>query len=185
MLTGWENVWGLWKEHLLCELLWFVEEPTRRPATEVYLAPTWSWVGIEGRVMMVIGSAEKSVWMAEVVNAGSIEGRGHLRIKGMMKRVLYTDEGRLTPHIEAITSRVEVDWNADIKPAAGSDFGKELQCLLIARLPEYIGTQGLDVGLVLSAQGDEWVRLGVFRQVREGDSLFPKSTVDMREVVIL
>lgn len=166
-MTGWTNVWEMWRERLLWELLWFVEEPTERPATEEYLAPTWSWVGIKGRVMMVIGSAEKKTWMAEVVDVGASEGRGRIRIEGMMKKARCIDEGRLS--LETITV---VDWDADIKLVAN---GKEVQCLLIARLT------GLDVGLVLSREGDAWVRLGVFR----GCALFPESTVNLTVVDII
>ncbi|KAG6382202.1 hypothetical protein JVT61DRAFT_855 [Boletus reticuloceps] len=47
-----------------------------------------------------------------------------------------SDEGRLSPRKEAVAPRwEEVDWDADVKAAAG-DCGKELQCLLIARLSE-------------------------------------------------
>ncbi|KAF8551532.1 HET-domain-containing protein [Imleria badia] len=185
MLTGWVNVWGLWKEQLSRELLWFVEEPTRgRP--EQYLAPTWSWVGIEGRVMMAIGSAEKRIWMAEVVDVGTLEGRGHVRIRGIMKRVRYTDEGRLSPRGETNARWEDVDWDSDVELAAGYFAGKELQCLLIARLADYVGEgKAMDIGLVVSPQGDEWVRLGVFRQLREGNNLFPESTVDLSEVVVI
>ena len=173
-VTGWVNVWGLWREELLRELMWFVEEPTRgRPVTEQYLAPTWSWAGIEGRVMMAIGGAEKRTWMAEVAEVGTIEGRGHVRIKGMMKRVRHTDEGRL---LEINAPRWEnVDWDADV----AGDVDKEMQCVLIARVDE------MDIGLVVSPHGAEWVRRGVFRQWREGNNLFPESTVDQKEIVII
>jgi len=184
-VTGWRNVWGLWRERVLRELLWFVEEPTGRPMTEQYLAPTWSWVGIEGRVMMAIGSTEKTVWMADVVDVGSSEGRGCVRIRGMTKKVRYTDEGKLSSCLETVRSRwQDVDWDADVELGA-ADFGKELECLLIARLPECIEDKGFDIGLVMSPQEDERVRVGVFRQLREGNHLFPESRGDLREIVVM
>lgn len=87
----------------------------------------------------------------------------------------------------ASLTRLTVDWDADAKLAA-SYFRKELQCLLIARLFEYIGgDEEFDIGLVVSHQGKKWVCLGIFlfRQLLEGDNLFPGSTVDLREVVII
>ncbi|EGN94395.1 hypothetical protein SERLA73DRAFT_77797 [Serpula lacrymans var. lacrymans S7.3] len=187
MLTGWTNVWGMWRERLLMDMLWFVEEPTRgRPETDVYLAPTWSWAGIEGRVMMATGSEEQRRWTAEVVEVGSLGERGYVRLKGMMKKVKCTAEWQLNPGIEMPAPKwEEVDWDPDVVPTA-DDMGKDMWCILIARLPEYLGRgEAFDTGLVVALKGGEWVRIGIFRQLREGSALFPENVADVTEVVIV
>jgi hypothetical protein len=51
--TGYTYMDGLWKEHLLTDLLWFAAEgPGTRLVDKqgVSIAPTWSWASIEGSV---------------------------------------------------------------------------------------------------------------------------------------
>ncbi|KIJ14487.1 hypothetical protein PAXINDRAFT_115801 [Paxillus involutus ATCC 200175] len=189
-LTGWTNVWGLWRERMLEDILWFVDEPTRRPKTNQYLAPTWSWVGVEGRVMMAIGSPERRRWMAEVIDVGTAEGQGYVRFRASMRKVKCT-ANRLTMMnvgMETPGPIWEVDWDPDVSPTA-DNLGKELWCLLVARLPEYLGgVEAFDIGLVLAPRGTEWMRLGVFRQLRQGNNLFPEDSVvegTLAEVVIV
>lgn len=43
--TGWNNVAGLWEQFLIPELLW---KPKTRSAKHTGLAPSWSWVSVEG-----------------------------------------------------------------------------------------------------------------------------------------
>ncbi|KIJ63949.1 hypothetical protein HYDPIDRAFT_175721 [Hydnomerulius pinastri MD-312] len=187
MLTGWTNVWGLWRERMLEDILWFVDEPMRRPETDQYLAPTWSWIGVEGRVMMAIGSPERRRWVAGVVDVGTADGRGYIRFTAPMKKVKCTSQNKLNAGMEMPAPMwEEVDWDPDVSPTA-DDLGKELWCLLMARLPEYLGgMEAFDIGLVLAPTGAEWTRLGVFRQLRQGNSLFPEdSMLEAAEVVIV
>lgn len=53
--TRFTYLWGVWKERLLTDLLWFaIEGPGRRLLDEhgVPVAPTWSWASIEGAVAL-------------------------------------------------------------------------------------------------------------------------------------
>jgi hypothetical protein len=191
MLTGWTNVWGLWKERLLLDLLWFLEESTGRPKTEEYLAPTWSWAGVKGRVMVVAGSRVECEWMATVVDVGLLDGgkRGCVRLRGMTREVkcMNTPSWRLNPGIETPAPQwEEVDWDPDVTPEA-SDINNEMWCVLVARIPGYLGpgTEAMDVGLVVTRPSGEWVRLGVFRQLRRGNTLFQENVVDTVELTIV
>lgn len=38
--TGWRSMWGIWRDSVLVDLLWFVDRPSVRPPTPDYLAPT-------------------------------------------------------------------------------------------------------------------------------------------------
>ena len=47
--TGLEYMVGLWRQHLIYNLLWYMEAPARqRPATD--RAPSWSWASVDGMV---------------------------------------------------------------------------------------------------------------------------------------
>jgi hypothetical protein len=189
---GWRNLWGLWQERFLRDLLWFVEEPSTRPSTEQYLAPTWSWVGIQGRVMMVTGGEQQCEWAAEVVANSAVlpGGEGHIRLRAMTTAVRCTPDGQLNPGIDVSAPRwQEVDWDPDVAlPAARIDVDSEaaVRCVLIARIPECLGpaTPSLDIGLVV-AQRDtgDWMRLGVFRQLRDEEPLFPECLRDAAHVM--
>ncbi|KAH7918660.1 HET-domain-containing protein [Leucogyrophana mollusca] len=185
MLTGWQNVWGLWKEHLLMDMLWYFDEPARGiPETDGYLAPTWSWMGVEGKVMMALGVRGRRGWAAEVVEVGSVGDRGFVRLRAMMKKVKCTAEWGLNPGIETPAPKwEEVSWDPDVKPTTDRA-GEEMGCVLLARLPEYIGGSDLDMGLVLAPKGGDWVRVGMFRQLREGNALFPQHLLDFTELSI-
>jgi hypothetical protein len=189
MLTGWKNVWGLWREWLLIDMLWFVEKATGgRPKTDEYLAPTWSWMGVEGRVMKAIGGVERTRWTADVIEVGLLGERGYVRLRAMMRRVKCTTEWKLNPGIETpVPKWEEVDWDPDVMLTTG-DLEREMWCLLIARLPEYpgAGSQAFDIGLVVALkEGDRWVRVGIFRQLREGNVLFPENVANAVEVAIV
>ncbi|OJT10838.1 hypothetical protein TRAPUB_12650 [Trametes pubescens] len=80
--TGWRNMWGIWRDSVLVDLLWFVDRPSVRPSTPDYLAPTWSWAGLEGAVFMAVGDGKGCQWAAEVVDDGVLQdGRGYLKLK--------------------------------------------------------------------------------------------------------
>ncbi|KAI5790529.1 heterokaryon incompatibility protein-domain-containing protein [Pyronema domesticum] len=188
-LTGWKNSWGMWHERLLLDLLWFVESPSTRPKTKEYLAPTWSWLGVEGRIMTVLNTQEAaSQWMAEIIDVGTQEdGQGYLKLRAMSRRVTVTTEGALNPGIERHAPKwEEVDWDRDEM----DDVGNEICCILIVRIPDYLahGGPAFDIGLVVSrkhAIGENWVRIGVFRQLREGNSLFPDDIVNAIDINIV
>ncbi|KAF9459324.1 heterokaryon incompatibility protein-domain-containing protein [Collybia nuda] len=192
-LTGWTNMWGMWKERLLQDLLWFVEEPTKgRPQTDEYLSPTWSWAGIEGRVMLAVGGSKETChWMADDINVGlSDDGKhGCIRLRAMMKAVSIgkSPSWQLNPGIDAPSPKwEEVDWDPDVTPGAG-DMAKEVRCVLIARVLDYLGpgSEAMDIGLVVVRHGKDWIRIGVFRQLREGSALFGDHKVDTTELTIL
>ncbi|KAF8879292.1 hypothetical protein CPB84DRAFT_1751664 [Gymnopilus junonius] len=189
VLTGWQNVWGLWKEWLLIDMLWFVEEPTKgRPDTNEYLAPTWSWAVVEGRVIKAIGSRawRGSMAKAQVIDVGLLEGRGYIRLLAMMRKVKVTIEGKLNPGMETPAPKwEEVDWDPDVVLGTDSP-GEVLWCLLVARLPKYLGgSEAFDIGLVVTLKDREWGRVGIFRQLRERSTLFPEDVTDTIDVTIV
>ncbi|KAK4640370.1 hypothetical protein QC761_0091290 [Podospora bellae-mahoneyi] len=102
-LTSWKNLWGMWEDKLLDELLWFTDTPSDRPHTREYLAPTWSWAGLEGRVfeemtlMPRVGPSGEDLlpeWIGKVVETGMDEkGRGYVRLRGAVKRVVRRRDG--------------------------------------------------------------------------------------------
>ncbi|KAF8907242.1 hypothetical protein CPB84DRAFT_1959598 [Gymnopilus junonius] len=163
VLTGWQNMWGLWKEWLLIDMLWFVEELTKgRPDTNEYLAPTWSWAVVEGRVIKAIGSRawRGSMAKAQVIDVGLLEGHGYIRLLAMMRKVKVTIEGKLNPGMETPAPKwEEVDWDPDVVLGTDSP-GEVLWCLLVARLPKYLGgSEAFDIGLVVTLKDGEWGRV--------------------------
>ncbi|KAK4662761.1 hypothetical protein QC763_0091640 [Podospora pseudopauciseta] len=98
-----EDLWGMWEDKLLDELLWFTDTSSDRPHTREYLAPTWSWAGLEGRVfeemalMPRVGPSGEDLlpeWIGKVVETGMDEkGRGYVRLQGAVKRVVRRRDG--------------------------------------------------------------------------------------------
>ena len=186
----WRNMWGIWKESVLVDLLWFVDTPSVRHPTTDYLAPTWSWAVLEGAVFMVVGDGKGCEWVAEVIDDGVLpDGRGYVRFKAMAKSMVLTAEGKLFPASDAAQpSWAEVGWDPDepLQRKSGAA-PRELRCILIARLQDYLG-QGvpvIEIGLVIANVGEhsnsEWVRLGLFQQPRDCPvPLFP----DERDEVV-
>lgn len=192
-ITGWTNMWGLWKERLLQDLLWFVEEPTKgRPETAEYLAPSWSWAGIEGRVMLALGGSRQThQWMAKVIDIGLVDHkkRGCVRLRAMTRAVTITKSAgwRLNPGIDKPSPKwEEVDWDPDVTLGA-SDTVRDVKCILIVRVPDYLGhgTEAMDIGLVVAWHDTEWARIGIFRQLREGSNLFEENSVDTMVLTIV
>ena len=189
--TGWRSMWGMWRERILADILWFTEEPSVRPKTSEYLAPTWSWAGLEGRVMTAIGGGGMGCeWTAEVLSDGKLtDGRGYLHLKAMVKPVILTAGGRLNPGITSpAQSWEEIDWNPD-EMLEDTDVGCELQCVSVVRIPDYLGpgTFAFEIGLVTkkASQDESWLRIGVFRQLRNGTALFGESLENATELTLL
>ncbi|KAI0708555.1 heterokaryon incompatibility protein-domain-containing protein [Earliella scabrosa] len=192
--VGWRSMWGIWRERVLVDLLWFVEEPSVRPATPEYLAPSWSWAGLAGRVTMAVGRGGRGCqWTAEVVDDGTLQdGRGYLQIRAMAKSVTLTPQGKLNPGVGRLApSWEEVDWEPD-ESLAADDAGRELRCISIARIPDYLGpdTPAFEIGIVVrdvdGGGGGQWARMGLFRQLRDGDlSLFPEELDDVAPLTLV
>ena len=102
--TGFTYLAGLWAEHLLFNLLWFVRRgPGRRPA--VYRAPSWSWAALDGNVghdivpetsklKMSLGDRQAEVIDWRVKAAGEDQAAafgpvvdGWIKIRGVLCRV--------------------------------------------------------------------------------------------------
>lgn len=206
-LTSWKNLWGMWEDKLLDELLWFTDTPSDRPYTREYLAPTWSWAGLEGRVfeemalMPRVGPSGEDLlpeWIGKVVETGMDEkGRGYVRLRGAVSRVVrrrggsgggLVDRDRGGDHAVA-------SWAADTVEDSKRPLGiitrqqEGLCCLLLARNADENPDQVLDLGLVIrqNASG-EAVRIGRFWQAR-GDTrpLFPAEIreSDMEDVLVI
>lgn len=184
-ITGWTNIFGLWKERFLVDLLWFLEEPSIRPPVNV--APSWSWASIEGRVMMATGPSEEVKFMAEV-EAGAMPSQKSfgLQLKARVRQVTGR-RGKLNPGSPGSPAPTwdEVDWDPDVFP----DEAWEMWCMLIARLPSYLGGEEVfDVGLVLTPEMGKWKRIGLWRQMHTvGNSvLFPiEDDYELTEVVVI
>ncbi|KAK5988256.1 hypothetical protein PT974_12397 [Cladobotryum mycophilum] len=189
-LISWTNVWGLWKERLLQELLWFVDTPSERPPTKEYLCPSWSWASIRGRVFIDRETFAEDMapsWAAEVIETGTdSRGRGFLRLRAATKEVVASS----SPGTELVLEDKDksgyrtFSWTAD---TASPILGEKIFCLLLMRIPDYMDDRSFDVGLVVSRIGEETVRLGRFWQdQRDSIALFPNRVEDMNieEVVI-
>ncbi|KAI0748196.1 heterokaryon incompatibility protein-domain-containing protein [Daedaleopsis nitida] len=184
--TGWRNMWGIWRDSALVDLLWFVDKPSVRPSTSEYLAPTWSWAGLEGGVFMAAGDGKGCEWKAEVVGDGELEdGRGYVKLRAMAKSMVLTAQGTLFPRSPHPLPRwAEVGWTPDESQERAQDGGRgrEVKCILIARLQDYLGkgVPVFEIGLVIARvdrhDGGEWERVGLFNHPRDRpEPLFPDS----------
>ncbi|KAK5653033.1 hypothetical protein OQA88_9319 [Cercophora sp. LCS_1] len=196
-LTSWKNLWGMWEERLLHELLWFVDQPSDRPHTEEYLAPSWSWSGIRQCVFeetaVAPGSGNLPIWIGEVVETGlDTKGRGYVRLRAAMREVIR----RSSPGGHLVDKDRDAygvaSWAADTVEESSTtelETGERLFCLLLSRSPDQVQDQALDLGLVIrQSSAGEAVRIGRFWQSR-GDycPLFPDNIKesDMAEIVIV
>ncbi|KAK3356743.1 HET-domain-containing protein [Lasiosphaeria hispida] len=200
-LTSWKSLWGMWEERLLQELLWFVDQPSHRPHTNEYLAPTWSWAGIQGRVFEETavafgtgnGRGNLPTWIGQVVGTGmDAQGRGYVRLRAAVRGVVRRSHpgGHLVDKDR--DGYAVASWAADtVEESTGAELaaGEELCCLLLSRSSDQTQDPALDLGLVIrrNATG-EAVRIGRFWQSR-GDHrpLFPDEITesDMEEVLIV
>jgi hypothetical protein len=65
LATGYQYAWGLWREHLLTDLLWFASEGSGTRLLDKHGAPTWSWASMAG-VAAVDLLAENSLMDVEL-----------------------------------------------------------------------------------------------------------------------
>ncbi|KAI1488302.1 heterokaryon incompatibility protein-domain-containing protein [Biscogniauxia mediterranea] len=184
-LTSWSNVWGLWKEKMLHELLWFVESPGERPSTQDYLAPSWSWVGIRGRIFTeTFAEGLSTLWTAEVIEIGTSHERGFIRLRAAAKDV-FSPPNRTSDLVDKDSHKHKaVSWSADTYEPLDT---RELTCLLIMRVKNSHEGFDYDVGLVITHVRGELTRVGRFWQART--DTFPLFDAeiqdgDMREVMI-
>ena len=70
-----------------------------------------------------------------------------------------------------------------------TDVGCQLQCVSVVRIPDYLGpgTFAFEIGLVTkkASQDESWLRIGVFRQLRNGTALFGESLENATELTLL
>ncbi|KAI1390762.1 heterokaryon incompatibility protein-domain-containing protein [Hypoxylon trugodes] len=166
--THWTNIWGLWKETLLNELVWFVETPSEHPQTKEYLCPSWSWLGIQGRVFAEMAAVNITPsWAAQVVEIGKDCGRGFIRLRAAIKEVFIPPDRKSDLADKSSRTRRAVSWAPDtLSPIAE----QELSCVLLMKIPNYIDGHALDVGLVVHRVNGETTRIGRFWQ-SQGDTV--------------
>ena len=74
---------------------------------------------------------------------------------------------------------------------AADDAGRELRYISIARIPDYLGpdTPAFEIGIVVrnvDGDGRQWARMGLFRQLRDGDiPLFPEELDDVAPLTLV
>jgi hypothetical protein len=88
-----EYLAGLWKNHLINQLLWMTYTNLWKSRPKRYLAPSWSWASVNGKVAFRdIVEADEYNKLAQVVDAkvmtrsgkiGEVTG-GYVRIRGKL-----------------------------------------------------------------------------------------------------
>jgi hypothetical protein len=172
-MTGDTCYAGLWRNHFLNGLLWYVEKPER--GLDSYRAPSWSFVSIEGQILYFVDlrwADEKTHHIAKLDECFVEPLRNN--ILGELKFGYATITGPVT-HIEAppefqYASLLEY-WNCTIRMGDGNlreamarfDFEKveNAEVLIIT------GNMGLLIRQV-SKERDEWERIGLL-EVRVDD----------------
>ncbi|KAL2067486.1 hypothetical protein VTL71DRAFT_1911 [Oculimacula yallundae] len=96
---------GLWSSNLVNELLW---QTSNAEMTKVYRAPSWSWLAYNGKIFTSDEVKTEPSWKtpySEVLDVQIHRGsanplapiiRGHLRIKGVLRRLKNEEDGQLT-----------------------------------------------------------------------------------------
>jgi hypothetical protein len=171
-MTGDTCYAGLWRNHFLNGLLWYAEEPKR---LDVYRAPSWSFVSIEGQISYFVDLrwADEKTHHITTLDKCIVEPLRN-NILGELKAGHAIITGPLT-HIEAspefqYASLMEY-WNCTICMGDGNlreamarfDFEKveDAEVIMIT------GNVGLMIRQ-LSKEDDEWERIGIL-EVRVDD----------------
>jgi len=158
-----EYLAGLWSKRLPRALLWVVDDPETASRPDSYIAPSWSWVSINGKVTIPPDlpeeNAESPVEAIIILDAkavslskdsyGQIQS-GYISLQGALMRVtIGTDTAILTlgkgNSGEAITAKT---W---------ADVGRFVQAQKLYCLPIY-----MQAGLCLELCGD---KDGTFKRV--------------------
>jgi hypothetical protein len=196
--TGLRNLAGLWREHIYPELLWYVDQPTKRP-TGAYQAPTWSWASLNSQVSAGIQDFDYEFdWKVELLEAvvDPVAANGqlsyaHIRIRGLLQLVRWevAENGYKLRWGEKVAKPNSADDRAYFLPDVPPDPEREVWALLVVHATG--NTAWMNMGLLVAKQdmgGDVWVRVGSFRQYdRPTDTteFFQGSGVEMRELVIV
>lgn len=190
--TGFTYLAGLWAEHLLLNLLWFVRRgPGRRPAA--YRAPSWSWAALDGivshdvvpetsRLKMSLGDRQAEVMDWRIMTAGEGQAAafgpvfdGWIEIRGVLCRVESLESNSSMWLLKGQSNRPIARFIPDLP--VGRPF-PPLFCLQSVSLLREIrpGVDDIDIqGLVLQPTGNminsqtpEFKRCGFFstRQVQ-------------------
>lgn len=191
-----EYLAGMWREHLPCQLLWNTERFPRdvdfaypkpvRPSH--YVAPSWSWASVHGRVLTGLISRSSENWevLIDIKEAhvelenpkypfGQVKS-GHIHLMGSLARSVF----RVSPGPYADPSfRVNSEFLSEILDDDEKEFlidGREFYLLPIIhrmgnRRPSELppgSPQSLVCGLILRRVGlleHEYVRIGKFEQM--------------------
>lgn len=96
-----EYVAGLWKRHLVHQLLWEVESKQAVQRPEEYRAPSWSWAAVDGEIRQPYGDRYYQQERTQVVSILSVEvlsqsgdkfleiRSGSLRLAGLLSKAYY------------------------------------------------------------------------------------------------
>ncbi|KAI9785191.1 MAG: hypothetical protein M1839_000829 [Geoglossum umbratile] len=218
---------GLWKEHLLTSLLWFATEgPGRRLMTEpqqtgaddstqadgttdkptTYIAPTWSWVSLEGTVGVdllpdnSLGGLSVERRLAEIVTFPEEPNRelnssipvGHLRVQGHLCKISKVKRGDTLSYIKIGNS---IRNSARLFPDIAEDDisnDPDLFCLPILDLKRNTsGRSKKEIqGLVLRRTkrgGNSFERVGFFTsrmdQWFQSRKMFTEAPIEIVEIV--
>ncbi|KAG9232635.1 heterokaryon incompatibility protein-domain-containing protein [Amylocarpus encephaloides] len=179
---------GLWREHLLQDLLWHTIDGGKRPdnfrtSHYQYRAPTWSWASKDGHLSwpdMRFFSSSESTAYCEILDAqtdlagldpyGAVVG-GHIKVSGRVIEV-EIGLGDVTPKPWVIQSGGLT--TATIRPditgvESGIRVGKKYHALLIANWQIQEAKLPIPRGLLLEKTDgsrsdglDEFERVGIF-----------------------
>ncbi|KAF9549266.1 HET-domain-containing protein [Agrocybe pediades] len=96
-LTKDEYLAGLWRRHLIDELLW--KSRFMKPRPTVYRAPTWSWAAIDGGVRAYKPAAEEiqSMEYEATVVACTVVPKSHLHPLGEIKEATLQLKAKCVP----------------------------------------------------------------------------------------
>lgn len=90
---GWKYVWGLWRECLVLNLLWFLDKPAQmRPNRE--LIPSWSWASVDGAVTHHL-MAVAIFWKSMVIDVEILDHGRYAPVLGSVECTILAMTGSL------------------------------------------------------------------------------------------
>ncbi|KAF4632764.1 hypothetical protein G7Y89_g5364 [Cudoniella acicularis] len=120
--TGWAYLAGLWKENLLYDLLWRLKgTPTHRKST--YIAPTWSWASVEGKITSkAISNSEPlgKAWV-QVINASTVVYALDKMATGQVSGGSLTIRGRVIRAVDLVEYPPEFSWHMSTEDPRDSE----------------------------------------------------------------
>jgi hypothetical protein len=159
---------GMWKRYLEYHLLWFVDQGDReRARPKEYVAPSWSWASMTGRIQPFIYIRPDNPTVIQILDVrvetvtsdlmGQVSG-GFLKLRGWLKKVSLKEDKSWTMRFDApqIAKTAQFD---EYRPL-GDD---EVWYLPVVTIGPWL--EGEVYGLILEQTGkkDEFRRVGRFR----------------------